>query len=121
MIYELDTTDYAKVHPLFAALNYQPFCTAALAGLFPGRVVVDDPDHPQAAFVSTEGVWCFLAGKPDDDGFNRALNRALFDREIINGDIGTVVSIDKGAASWRTIGRPMFRTGSHCGIWTRRS
>ena len=87
MIYELDTTDYVKVRPLFAALNYQPFCTAALAGLFPGRVVVDDPDHPQAAFVNTGGVWCFLAGKPDDDGFNRALNRALFDREIIDGDV----------------------------------
>jgi RimJ/RimL family protein N-acetyltransferase len=76
MIYELHTADYNKVRPLFRALEYHLTSAAVLDGHNPGRVFVDDPVNPQAAFMfSPEG--CYLAGKSDNDAFNRTLNNAI--------------------------------------------
>jgi RimJ/RimL family protein N-acetyltransferase len=84
MIYELDRAKYDLVRTLFQPLaEHQPFCAAVLAGIHPGRVFVDDPHRPQAAFTSREDGWCFLAGEPGSGAFNQALNRAIFDRQAI--------------------------------------
>jgi RimJ/RimL family protein N-acetyltransferase len=84
MIYELDRAAYEAVRPLFQPLaGYQPFCAAVLAGVHRGRIFVDDPHRPQAGFMSREDGWCFLAGNPGSGAFDRALNRAIWDRRVI--------------------------------------
>ncbi|MBN1660297.1 MAG: GNAT family N-acetyltransferase [Anaerolineae bacterium] len=85
MIHELDRADYAQVAPLFHDLEFQPFCLAVLAGLHPGRVFVDDPGRPAAAFLSREDPWCYLAGDPGRDAFNRALNEAIYAHDVVPG------------------------------------
>jgi RimJ/RimL family protein N-acetyltransferase len=91
MIYKLDPTKYKTARPLFQPLEErQPMCSAVLEGVYPGNVYVDDLDQPETAFLSTsisgeeEGVWGFLVGEPRNDPFNSALNRAIFNREIIS-------------------------------------
>ena len=67
-------------------------CTAVLAGVYPGKIFVDDPAHPQSALLTTHigdessGTWGFLAGNPANDPFNRALNQATFDRQVVPPD-----------------------------------
>jgi RimJ/RimL family protein N-acetyltransferase len=62
-----------------------------LAGLHPGRVFVDDPADPQAGFVSREDPWCFLAGDPAHEEFNRALNETLYAREVVPKQISSLL------------------------------
>lgn len=81
-MHELPQDRYDTVRHLFQPLAFQPFCTAVLAGIHPGRVFVDDPDHPRTAIVTRNDAWCFLAGDPENDAFNQALNRAIWKREI---------------------------------------
>jgi RimJ/RimL family protein N-acetyltransferase len=57
-----------------------------LAGIQPGRVFADDPEQPRTAFVNMKKVWCFLAGEPDNDAFNQALNQAILERRAIGQD-----------------------------------
>jgi RimJ/RimL family protein N-acetyltransferase len=77
MIYELNKASYEKVRPLFRALEYHLTSAAVLDGNNPGRVFVDHLDNPRTAFMfSPEG--CYLAGNPDNDAFNRALNNAIY-------------------------------------------
>jgi RimJ/RimL family protein N-acetyltransferase len=77
MIYELVKADHEKVRPLLRPLEYHLASAAVLDGNNPGRVFVDDPANPQTAFmVSPEG--CYLAGNPDNEAFNRALNEAIY-------------------------------------------
>jgi RimJ/RimL family protein N-acetyltransferase len=86
MLHEITKENYAKVRPLFKGLSFQPFCTAVLAGIQPGRVFADDPEQPQAAFVNMKKVWCFLAGDPNNKAFNQALNEAILERRAIDQD-----------------------------------
>ena len=77
MIYELNEASYEKARPLFRALEYHLASAAVLDGNNPGRVFVDDLDNPRTTFMfSPEG--CYLAGNPDNDAFNRALNNAIY-------------------------------------------
>ena len=81
MIYELDKTDYAAVRPLLHLLAWHLTSAAVLDGNNSGRVFVDDLANPQTAFMfSPEG--CYLAGNPDNDAFNRALNHAIYTGEV---------------------------------------
>jgi len=81
VIYELNKPDYEKVRPLFHPLVWHLSSAAVLDGNNPGRVFVDDPVNPQTAFMfSPEG--CYLAGNPDNDAFNRALNHAIHTGEV---------------------------------------
>jgi RimJ/RimL family protein N-acetyltransferase len=83
VIYELDEVDYKKVRPLFRALEYHLTSAAVLDGNCPGRVFVDAPANPRTAFMfSPEG--CYLAGNPDNDAFNRALNGAIYAGEAFD-------------------------------------
>jgi RimJ/RimL family protein N-acetyltransferase len=86
MIYELAKADYGKVRPLFQALQFHLTSAAVLDGHCPGRVFVDDPADPRTAFMfSPEG--CYLAGNPDNDAFNGALNEAIFARGILGQEV----------------------------------
>jgi GNAT superfamily N-acetyltransferase len=83
MIYKLDKANYEKARPLFRALEFHLTSAAVLDGNNPGLVVVDDPTDPQSAFtLSPEG--CYLAGRSDNDAFNRALGQAIREKRILN-------------------------------------
>lgn len=82
-MHELTPDRYGQIRALFQAPADQPFCTAVLAGLHPGRVFVDDADQPRTALVTRDDAWCFLAGDPGNDVFNRALNRSIWDHKIV--------------------------------------
>jgi RimJ/RimL family protein N-acetyltransferase len=62
-----------------------------LAGIHPGRILVDDASQPRTALVTRDDGWCFLAGDPGNDGFNRAVNRAIRDREIVSPKASTLL------------------------------
>jgi GNAT superfamily N-acetyltransferase len=90
MIYPIKEQQYKKVRHLFHLLeDKQPMCLSVLEGIYPGRVFVDDMEHPDVALLTTfieneaHGVWAFLAGNPGNAGFNQNLNRAITDRQII--------------------------------------
>jgi RimJ/RimL family protein N-acetyltransferase len=85
MMHELQPADYDRVRPLFQGLGFQPFCLAVLAGLHRGRVFVDDPDCPAAAFLSRDDPWCYLAGDPGREAFNRVLNKAIYAHDVVPG------------------------------------
>ena len=81
---------FSEVRHLFRHLTRgQPMCGAVLEGIYPGRVYADDVTRPRVALLTTyieseaHGAWCFLAGEPANDGFNRSVNSALFSRQII--------------------------------------
>jgi GNAT superfamily N-acetyltransferase len=75
------------VRRIFTPLeSFQPMCSAVLEGVYPGEIWVDDSERPIAALLVTflpagGAAWCFLAGKPDQEKFNRAINRHLFSGE----------------------------------------
>ncbi len=78
MIYELGKAGCEKVRSLFQALEFQLMSVAVLDDNRSGKVFADDPTNPQTAFIFTPQVWCYLAGNPDNDSFNRALNQAIY-------------------------------------------
>lgn len=90
MIQPLSSTQFLKARPLFQRLEKdQPMCTAVLEGIYPGKVYVDDSTQPRTALLTTyieseaHGTWCFLAGDPIHEAFNRSLNAAIFSNQII--------------------------------------
>ena len=93
MLTHLPPSQYSLVKELFRSLNqHQPMCTAVVEGVYPGKIFVDDPHHPQSAFLTTfiesetSGTWGFLAGNPANDAFNRTLNQAIFERQVMHPD-----------------------------------
>jgi RimJ/RimL family protein N-acetyltransferase len=91
MIHPLQPAEFATIKPLFARLSEtQPMCASVLEGVYPGRVYVDDLPSPRCALLVTSieseanGAWAFLAGDPGNQAFNRALNQAIFERQVIS-------------------------------------
>jgi RimJ/RimL family protein N-acetyltransferase len=77
MIFELERIDYPKARVLYRELEFHLTSFAVLDGMNPGRVFVEDPAAPKSSFmISPEGS--YLAGTPDNEKFNSALNEALF-------------------------------------------
>ena len=70
---ELDKTCYERIRSLVTELAaYNVAIPALLDGINPGRVFVDDRDHPQAAYLDTvEGR--HLVGDAANDAFIAAL------------------------------------------------
>ncbi|KAA3664470.1 MAG: GNAT family N-acetyltransferase [Chloroflexi bacterium] len=85
MIYELKQDEFERTRPFFHPLAaYLPFCAAVLSGTQPGRIWVDDPKQPTAGFMLTRDVWSYLAGSPQNEAFNNALQNAISEREIVD-------------------------------------
>jgi RimJ/RimL family protein N-acetyltransferase len=91
MIYQVEEASYKTVRPLFHSLERtQPMCMAVLAGVYPGKVFVNDVDNPDTAFLTTfiedeaSGIWGFLAGNPTRAGLNQELNRSIINRETVS-------------------------------------
>ena len=86
----LSVTQAWKARPLLQRLTRsQPMCAAVLDAIYPGKLYADDLARPRTALLTTyieseaHGIWCFLAGEPVNDSFNRSLNTAIFSRQII--------------------------------------
>jgi RimJ/RimL family protein N-acetyltransferase len=86
----LAQSQFSNVYPLFQCLaSTQPMCASVLAGIYPGKVFVDDLAAPRSAllitFIESEahGVWGFLAGDPANPAFNQAVNSAIFARQVV--------------------------------------
>jgi GNAT superfamily N-acetyltransferase len=83
MFCKLDKADYEKTRPLFHMLEFHLTSAAVLDGHNPGLVVVDDLIKPQSALMlSPEG--CYLAGRSDNDAFNRSLGQAIRKKRILD-------------------------------------
>jgi RimJ/RimL family protein N-acetyltransferase len=84
MIHELTAANYDKIKTLYEPLTFMPFCAGVIEGSHDGRVFVDDLEQPQTAFMLTWDCWGYLAGDPDNAGFVRALNEALFAKAFLD-------------------------------------
>jgi GNAT superfamily N-acetyltransferase len=91
MIYQLETSQFEQARHLFRHLEqHQPMCTSVLAGVYPGKVFVDGDEYPRSGLLTTfieseaSGTWGFLAGDPSNQDFNRSLNTAIFERQIVH-------------------------------------
>jgi len=81
MLCEISQDEYSKIRSIFGRL---PRTTVAgtLAGLTPGRMFVDDPYNPQAAFIWNEFRFSYLAGDPTDAAFCEEL-AILLDGDLL--------------------------------------
>jgi RimJ/RimL family protein N-acetyltransferase len=91
MLHPLKTSQFQIARHLFHKLEqYQPMCTSVLERVYPGRVFVDRVENPRTALLTTfieseeNSTWGFLAGEPTNENFNRTLNTAIFDRQVIS-------------------------------------
>jgi len=94
VIQPLPADRVSEIRPIFQGMRRcQPMCAAVLEGVYPGKVYVDDLARPRTALLTTSieseahGIWCFLAGDPANDAFNRALNTAIYARQILAGEV----------------------------------
>jgi epoxide hydrolase-like predicted phosphatase len=93
VIYRLDQAHYERMRPLFRALEFHLTSAAVLDGNNPGQVFVDDLTEPQSAFMaSPEG--CYLAGRSDNDAFNRALSQTILRPFTTSGNVLMVSAVE---------------------------
>jgi len=97
-MYPLEQEQYNKIRPLFHLFEHsQPMCLSVLDSIYPGKVFVENIEHPDAALLTTfiesetHGVWAFLAGNPGNENFNQSLNKAIYDRRIISQETPVVL------------------------------
>ena len=85
MFHELMPDQFAGVRPLFAGFDYSLSLQAAIEGINPGRIFVDDVENPRTGLALTvEG--CLLAGEHDDPEILEALRQFLRD-SIFTGKV----------------------------------
>lgn len=73
-MYELASTQYESVRPLFPDLDAHLAVKALLSGNVPGHVYVDNPDRPRAALARV-GPCFYVGGSPREESFNRAVGQ----------------------------------------------
>jgi len=99
VIHELQPATFGRVRPLFRGLRFHLASAAVIDGNSPGLILVDDADQPRSAFMlSPEGS--YLAGDPENDDFNRALNEAVVARRALGKDVGALFLV-VDPESWR--------------------
>lgn len=79
----LKKNDFGLVRELFEPLDYHLAVPAALAGVTPGRVYVDDVRRPQSAMLHVQHHY-YLAGSTENTAFQASLHR-LFEDEVFPG------------------------------------
>lgn len=85
MLQELKPDEFERARPLFQGCDYSLSIHAAIEGNNPGRLFVDDANHPRTALALTvEGY--FLVGDDDNLETNSALRR-LFKERIFTGEV----------------------------------
>jgi RimJ/RimL family protein N-acetyltransferase len=118
VIYQLPEDRYDRILPLCHGLDYQLIVTAVIEHTSPGRVLVDNPDHPTSCFLSTaEG--CFLAGDPKNTSFNANLGTNIQARMVAGkaspaDETELIVSVFPN--EWTKHFPTIFPTKTPCGI-----
>jgi len=85
MLLELEHSQFRIALPLLEVFDYSLSIQATVEGNNPGRIFVDQLDHPRLAFALTvEGY--FLAGESGDPEINRSLRHFLKER-IFSGEV----------------------------------
>lgn len=77
MIAELPSNEFEKARGLFAGEDTHVAINATIDGNCPGRIFVDDPTNPSAAFIWNDIRYGFLAGDPDNEAFVVSLSELL--------------------------------------------
>lgn len=84
MLIELEPDQFKRAHPLFQGFDYSLSVQAAIEGNNPGRIFVDNIEHPRTGFALTvEGY--LLAGDDSNPEINAALHRFLKEK-IFTGE-----------------------------------
>jgi len=111
VIHELDKSEYENVRHLFKELDYNLIISAVIEGTSPGRIYVDDVVAPETIFLcSVEGY--YLSGHVDNDSFNKALNRFIFEKFFAGDTVRkdeTDISIGFHPDSWENKMEVIFR------------
>ena len=85
MLKELKSSEFERARPLFQGFDYSLSIQAAIEGNNPGRIFVDDVNHPRTAFgLTVEGY--LLAGEDGNLETNEGLRR-LFKERIFTGEV----------------------------------
>jgi RimJ/RimL family protein N-acetyltransferase len=108
MLYELSRNEYDKVRDLYEPFRYHLSSFAVLDGNNPGKVFVDNLAAPLSSYMYSPEA-CYLAGSPDNEAFNHALNGAIFSRVAIGGNDTApcfVLASDAWSAGLETICDP---------------
>jgi len=85
VLHELESNEFERVRPLFQGFDYSLSIEAAIDGNNPGRIFVDNVDHPRTGLALTvEGY--LLAGDDSNPRTNAALSR-LFQERIFAGEV----------------------------------
>jgi RimJ/RimL family protein N-acetyltransferase len=77
MVHELQTNEIERIRPLYRALAHHVVIDSVIEGNTPGRVLVDDPNHPAVACLWNRMDAIMLAGTPHLGEFNRDLVRVI--------------------------------------------
>ncbi|MEM7114154.1 MAG: GNAT family N-acetyltransferase [Chloroflexota bacterium] len=102
-LHELTPNQFTRVQSLFSKQTaHHLFCAGVLAGKYPGKVIVDNPEHPRSALLYKPGVWCYLGGDATNAAFNRALSDALSAKQYIGEKAGTLLFVDS-TDGWREV------------------
>ena len=86
MLIELPKSEYSRVRSLFDVHKHHKICMCGFADP-ETRIVVDSVKNPQSALMVTRDCWGFLVGNPHNTAFNQALNKALWNRDIVSKEI----------------------------------
>ena len=91
MLHQINSKNYPQIGSLFEVLNqHNLYCAAVLAGSYPGRVYVDDPNIPKSALVTKDDTWFYLGGDVDNEPFLTAVRRGLAERTLIGEQAGAI-------------------------------
>jgi len=96
----LSSQQYPRIKALFnESIHPTLYDQGILAGKYPGKVLVDNPDHPRSVLLIKD-IWCHLVGDPDNSSFNSALQQALTEKQFIGEKTNVLFFMDPTEA-WR--------------------
>ncbi len=94
----LSSQQYSRIKSLFDESTHPTlYDQGIVAGKYPGKVLVDDADHPRSAILIKD-IWCHLIGDPNNAAFNSALQQALTEKQFIGEKANVLFFIDPAEA-----------------------
>jgi len=95
----LPVSQYHHIHSLFdPSTTPTLYDRGILAGKYPGKILVDNIDHPHSALLIKD-IWCHLVGDPDNLSFNSGLQHALSTKQFI-GEKTNALFFMKPSGAW---------------------
>ncbi|MBK8986460.1 MAG: GNAT family N-acetyltransferase [Chloroflexi bacterium] len=98
MLHLLTPKQYHQIQPLFGEDDRPSlYCQGIVAGKYPGKIVVDNPNQPRSALVIKD-AWCDLIGDPGNETFNQALKDELTEKKHIGENTKVLFFVDPSSA-----------------------